>query len=128
MKLDPIDAIAETVMRLQFGQMPVGEPRQFLRALVSRHRAERLAAIRRPEDLARDGLAQHGVAREGVEAGRGRRLIEHAMGGVALKRGGGGHDEPFTQRMMSCSSQAQDTSAIRADIDAGRNVALRISP
>jgi hypothetical protein len=92
MEFDPVDAVAEPVVRLQLGQMPVGEARQLLDFFVARDRPEGVATVGRPWGFARDGGAQHRVTRESVEAGRGLRLVQHGVCAVAvgfrLGRGG----------------------------------------
>ncbi len=82
-KVDPVDAVAEAVVGLEFGQMAVGEAGELLHLVVTGDGAERLAAVRGPGRLARDCGAQHGVAGERVEAGGRLGLVQDLVGAVA---------------------------------------------
>ena len=50
MEFDPVDAVAETVMRLEFGQMTVGQAGQLLHVLVTGDSAKRFAAVSGPSE------------------------------------------------------------------------------
>jgi len=83
MEVHPIDAVAEAIVSLQFGQMTVGEAGKLLHLLVAGDGTERFAAVRGPRRLSFDRGAQHGVAGEGVEAGGGFGLVQNLVGAVA---------------------------------------------
>ena len=75
MEFDPVDAVAETVMRFKFGQMTVGQAGELLHVLVTGDSAKRFAAVSGPRRFAIDGRPKHRIARKGVETSGGLRLI-----------------------------------------------------
>jgi hypothetical protein len=83
-EIDAIDAIAETIVRAQFGNVTVRLPRQFLHM----RRADRTPRLMQP--LARpfraerlDDLLQNGIAAECVVIGERRRLVQDFVRRVA---------------------------------------------
>jgi hypothetical protein len=82
-------------VRLQLGQVPVGQTSQLLDSLVSDQRAKRVATVSHPGCLAFDGRPEHSVLGEGIEASRRFRLIQNLVGAVAGgfdSRRSAGHD------------------------------------
>src|SRR5512145_535781 len=79
MELDPIDPIAEAIVRLELRSETVGQAREFLNVLVAGHGTERGAPGGRPGSLAIDGGAEHHIAGEGVKRACRLRLVEHPM-------------------------------------------------
>ena len=83
MEIDPVDPVAEAVMRLEFRQMAIGEAGEFLHLLVAGDGTERLATLRRPRRFAVDGRPQHRIASEGVKPAGGLCLVQDFVGAVA---------------------------------------------
>lgn len=87
MELDPVDAMAEAVVCLELGVVPVGQARKLLHVRVARHGAECVAACGGPGGLAADGGCQDRIAGEGIEAAGGLRLVAYFVCLVAVGRG-----------------------------------------
>src|SRR5277367_4073425 len=85
MEVDPVDAIAEAVVRLELGQVAIRKAGQLLHVLVAGDQPECLAAVRSPGRLALDRCAKDGIAGKGIEAAGRLRLIENLVGAVALE-------------------------------------------
>jgi hypothetical protein len=73
MKVDPVDPVAEAVVRAQHRLVLVREARRLLHERIAGERADRGATRRGPAGAALDPAAQRGVVAEGVEADRGSR-------------------------------------------------------
>jgi hypothetical protein len=85
MEIDPVDAIAEAVVRLELGHVAIRKAGELLHLLVAGDRPERLATVRSPGRLALDRCAKDGIAGKGIEAAGRLRLIENLVGAVTLE-------------------------------------------
>jgi hypothetical protein len=84
MEIDPVDSMAESVVRPQFGKVAIREARKLLDFLVARDGAKRDTMLGGPRSFPRDRIAQDDVTGEGVEARCRLGLIPDLVRAVAV--------------------------------------------
>jgi hypothetical protein len=85
MEIDPIDAISKSVVRLEFGQVAVRQPRQFLHILVTGDGPNRCTTVRSPRGLTIDRCAKDRVTGKRVETAGWFRLVDNFVRAVAIR-------------------------------------------